>query len=186
MKVDKHRFSGVRQLESPNFSARPDDAKISLLVIHNISLPPGEYGGSYIDDLFCNQLDCSSHVFFEEIKGLEVSSHLLIKRNGEVTQYVPFDKQAWHAGQSNFQGREKCNEFSIGIELEGCDDDIFTPEQYQQLVVVSKALLAQYPAITLDRITGHSDIAPGRKTDPGPLFDWESYRQSLHYKPISV
>jgi N-acetyl-anhydromuramoyl-L-alanine amidase len=179
MEVHKHLLSCARQLSSPNCSARPEGEEISLLVIHNISLPPGNYGGPYIDHLFCNQLDCTVHAFFEEIKDLRVSSHLLIQRDGEVTQYVPFDRKAWHAGKSSFQGREECNDFSIGIELEGCDDEAFTTEQYEKLAKISHELMLRYPSIKSDNIVGHSDIAPGRKTDPGTMLDWHRYRQAL-------
>lgn len=179
MEILNHLLSTAKQLTSPNCSSRPEGEVISLLVIHNISLPPGQFGGPYIDHFFCNQLDCSSHEFFDEIKDLKVSSHLLIRRGGEVTQYVPFNKKAWHAGESNFEGREACNTYSIGIELEGSDNEAFTSEQYQQLIAVSEALIKSYPEINVDRIIGHSDIAPGRKTDPGPFFDWLSYKESL-------
>ena len=175
MEILNHRLTCARQLSSPNTSSRIEEGDISLLIIHNISLPPGQYGGSHIDDLFCNQLDCSVHEFFEEIKDLRVSSHLLIQRGGEITQYVPFNRKAWHAGISSFQEREECNEFSIGIEMEGCDEEAFTAIQYEQLAAVTTTLMAQYPAIKADRIVGHSDVAPGRKTDPGPMFDWEKY-----------
>lgn len=169
----------ARQEPSPNFSERPPGEGPSLLVIHNISLPPGQFGGAFIDDFFCNRLDCSLHAFFEEIREMRVSAHLLIRRDGELVQYVPFDKKAWHAGKSCFQGREECNEFSIGIELEGSDFTPFTARQYAALREVTLALMREYPGITPDRITGHSDIAPGRKTDPGPRFDWTVYRRSL-------
>jgi AmpD protein len=172
----------ARLVESPNCSARPPATIIDLLVIHNISLPPGEFGTGCVDELFCNRLDSKAHPFFEEISDLRVSAHLLIDRNGEVTQYVPFDCQAWHAGQSEFQGRQRCNEFSIGIELEGTDHEVFTPRQYDRLGSVSRALMQSYPAITADRIVGHSDIAPGRKTDPGPCFDWDYYLGQLKAK----
>lgn len=166
----------ARRLESPNCSDRPDNAEISLLVIHNISLPPGEFGGPWIDSLFTNQLDPHAHPYFADIHQLRVSAHLLIDRHGRITQYVPFDKKAWHAGQSLYCGRENCNDFSIGIELEGCDDKPFTDAQYQQLAAVTRRLRQLFPAITDTAIVGHSDIAPGRKTDPGPCFDWHYYR----------
>jgi N-acetyl-anhydromuramoyl-L-alanine amidase len=169
-------LKGARRLESPNCSDRPDDGEISLLVIHNISLPPGEFGGPWIDRLFTNQLNPDAHPYFAAICQLRVSAHLLIDRHGQITQYVPFDKKAWHAGQSVFCGRENCNDFSIGIELEGCDDKPFTEVQYQQLAAVTRKLRQFFPAITDNAIVGHSDIAPGRKTDPGPCFDWHHYR----------
>ena len=164
---------------SPNAGERPDCNDISLLVIHNISLPPGQFGGGYIQQFFTNTLPCEAHPYFSEIGHLQVSAHLLIERSGHLIQFVPFQKRAWHAGVSQFGGRENCNDFSIGIELEGCDDTPFTPEQYQALSEVTKLLMRHYPQITFERITGHSDIAPGRKTDPGPAFDWSFYRQLL-------
>jgi|TARA_R110002167_G_scaffold136599_1_gene323429 AmpD protein len=173
--VDK-RLSYARQLPSPNCSERPADVAIELLVIHNISLPPGRFGQGHIEAFFCNQLESAADPYFEEIAHLQVSAHLLIDRQGEVTQFVPFDQKAWHAGQSLFKGRDNCNDFSIGIELEGTDSQDFTPDQYERLIQVSRALMAQYPLITLDSIVGHSDIAPGRKTDPGPHFDWARFR----------
>ncbi len=177
--IAAHQLRPARQLVSPNQSRRPVAADISLLVIHNISLPPGQFGGGFVDDLFLNCLDCKVHPFFAEIAELKVSSHLLINRAGEVTQYVPFDKKAWHAGQSCFQGREHCNEFSIGIELEGTDNSPFTEAQYAALIPITRILMENYPAITPDRIVGHSDIAPGRKTDPGEFFDWPRLREAL-------
>jgi len=179
MQITNHILQQARQVASPNCGDRPDENDISLLVIHNISLPPGEFGGPYIDDLFCNRLDCTVHPFFEEISSLQVSSHLLIDRAGNITQYVPFNRKAHHAGQSQFNGRLQCNDFSIGIELEGTDHEAFTDQQYAVLAEVTCALLARYPGITPERITGHSDIAPGRKTDPGPCFDWSKYRKMI-------
>lgn len=152
---------------------------ISLLVIHNISLPPKQFGGPYIDQLFTGSLNPADHPYFEDIAALRVSSHLLIRRNGELVQYVPFQKRAWHAGVSIFEGREKCNDFSIEIELEGADDIPYEEIQYQALAKVTQVILKAYPKITQKRIAGHSDIAPGRKTDPGPAFDWNYYRQLL-------
>lgn len=174
--IQEHRLGWVLQVPSPNCSDRPDQNDISLLVIHNISLPPGQFGGSHIDALFCNQLDSQAHPYFATICELRVSAHLLIQRDGIVVQYVPFNRKAWHAGKSSFEGREECNEYSIGIELEGTDDLPFTDAQYEQLARITRLLMAAYPAITPERITGHSDIAPGRKTDPGPCFDWVRYR----------
>jgi len=152
---------------------------IDLLVLHNISLPPGEFGGPWIDQLFLNRLDPAAHPYFAEIAHLRVSAHLLIRRDGSLTQYVPFHRRAWHAGVSSFQGREGCNDFSIGIELEGSDHQPFAPAQYEVLAPVVAALRSAYPAITPDRIVGHSDIAPGRKSDPGPCFDWQRLRGML-------
>jgi AmpD protein len=162
----------AQQIASPNQDDRPAATVIDLIVVHNISLPPNEFGGSYIDALFTNTLDPTLHESFIERAHLKVSAHCLIRRQGEVTQYVPFIKRAWHAGVSSFQGREKCNDFSIGIELEGADEIPYTSLQYNSLASLVKTLLIKYPNITLDRIVGHSTIAPGRKTDPGPAFDW--------------
>lgn len=179
MLIKDNWLQGATTVVSPNRSARPAGTEIDLLVIHNISLPPGEYGTGCVDQLFCNSLDRSAHPFFEQISDLRVSAHLMIDRHGGVRQYVAFDQQAWHAGQSCFEGRERCNEFSIGIELEGTDDDEFTRAQYDKLLEITRLLIRSYPGITSDRIVGHSDIAPGRKTDPGPCFDWSYYRQQL-------
>lgn len=165
---------------SPNFDERPDPQDISGIVIHNISLPPGEFGAEFIDDLFLNQLDCEAHPYFEQLHDLKVSSHLLIRRNGELVQFVPFDKRAWHAGVSSWQGRERCNDFTIGIELEGCDDKPFEAVQYQQLTELVAALCEAYTELDYERITGHEHIAPGRKTDPGPHFDWDYLHRLLN------
>ncbi|VEJ54235.1 1,6-anhydro-N-acetylmuramyl-L-alanine amidase AmpD [Pragia fontium] len=168
-------IDGVKRVPSPHFDERPAGEIPSLLVIHNISLPPAQFGGPYIDQLFTGTLDANEHPYFAEICHLRVSAHCLIRRDGEIIQYVPFDKRAWHAGVSLFQGRERCNDFSIGIEMEGTDDLDFTPQQYQSLNQVTRLLMDHYP-ITSEQITGHSDIAPGRKTDPGPHFDWKRYK----------
>lgn len=168
-----------RWIPSPNCSDRPLNTVIDLLVIHGISLPPGEWGNSAITALFTNTLDPNAHPYFAQICHLRVSAHVLIQRNGALIQYVPFHKQAWHAGASSFQNRETCNTFSIGVELEGTDDKPYEPAQYQQLTALTKALMIAYPSIMPDRIVGHSDIAPGRKTDPGPLFDWKGYLSTL-------
>jgi AmpD protein len=170
----------ARHCLSPNFNQRPSGAEVSLLVIHNISLPAGEYGKGYIEQLFCNQLDCRADPSFADLQGLQVSAHLLIERSGALTQFVDFNQRAWHAGHSSFQGCENCNDFSIGIELEGVDDKPYTNEQYAQLLVVTEVLLAYFPALSAERIVGHSDIAPDRKTDPGSAFDWQYYRQQLN------
>ena len=166
---------GARRLPSPNQDARPDEADINLLVIHGISLPPGEYGGAHIDRLFTNTLDPGAHPYFAAIHKLRVSSHLLIDRGGGVTQYVPFTARAWHAGASCFAGRGCCNDFSIGIELEGSDARPYADAQYRRLAEITGLLCGRWRAITKDRIVGHSDIAPGRKTDPGPAFDRDYY-----------
>jgi len=179
LEIQGHWLNTAEQVPSPNCSERPLDEDVSLLVIHNISLPPGEFGGPHIDELFCNRLDGKAHPYFAQICELKVSSHLLIRRDGTLVQYVPFNLKAWHAGRSTFEGREECNEYSIGIELEGSDDTYFTGAQYEQLARVTRLLLQHYPAITPARIVGHSDIAPGRKTDPGPCFDWVRYRESV-------
>jgi len=162
-----------------NCDARHDENDISLIVIHCISLPPHEFGGQWIDQLFGNQLDPAAHPYFESICHLRVSAHLLIRRDGEIVQYVPFHKRAWHAGISNYEGRACCNDFSIGIELEGTEITPYTDAQYRQLGEVIKALIRSYPNLSADRITGHSDIAPERKTDPGPSFDWQRLQALL-------
>ena len=149
------------------------------MVIHNISLPPGCYGGGYVERFFCGELDFDEHPCFSEITGLEVSAHVLIDRPGNVTQFVSFAERAWHAGVSSFHGRDNCNDFSIGIELEGTDHAAYTEQQYGALVELTRSLMAAYPALTRDRIVGHGDIAPGRKTDPGPAFDWRAYLDQL-------
>jgi AmpD protein len=171
---------------SPNFDSRPDPADISLLVIHNISLPPGEYGGTYIEEFFCNELDCGCHPWFERLRDLRVSAHLLIDRQGALCQFVPFHLRAWHAGESCFEGRSNCNDFSIGVELEGCDDETYTEQQYASLVRLTRSIQQAYPTITAARITGHSDIAPHRKTDPGPAFDWQYYLEQLGLEQIGL
>jgi len=175
----QHLVEGIAYHPSPNCNDRPDESDISLLVIHNISLPPGEFGGPDIDALFTNQLDCSSHPFYQQLQGLEVSAHLVIDRCGGMVQYVPFNRRAWHAGASCFAGRDNCNDYAIGIELEGTDEEAYTDAQYAQLSQLTKALMARYPTLSKTQILGHSDIAPGRKTDPGPAFDWQRYKQEL-------
>jgi AmpD protein len=154
------------------FDDRPENEEISLLVIHNISLPAGEYGTPYVDDLFTGVINCHAHPSFADLEGLRVSAHCFIRREGSVLQYVPFNKRAWHAGTSEFAGRNRCNDFSIGIELEGTDDTPYTHAQYIALSELTRKLLCEFPAITHDRIVGHCDIAPGRKTDPGAAFEW--------------
>ena len=162
--------------ESPHFDDRPEGERISLLVIHNISLPPGEYGGDWIDDLFMGRLDPAAHPYFADIAGLKVSAHYLIRRDGTLIQYVDPGKRAWHAGVSQWAGRERCNDFSIGVELEGSDDVPFAEPQYDTLVALARSLEERFGELDL---AGHSDIAPDRKTDPGPWFDWERLRQAL-------
>ena len=168
-------LSPVIRCPSPNFNARPIADDISLLVIHNISLPPGQFGGGYIEQFFCNQLPPHTHPYFSTICDLQVSAHCLIDRSGRVTQFVSFADRAWHAGASHFAGRDNCNDFSIGIELEGADDQPYTSVQYHCLAAITDLLLARYPRLQAERIVGHSTIAPSRKTDPGPLFDWSHY-----------
>ena len=172
-------LAGAERRPSPNQDARPAAAAIDLLVIHNISLPPGEFGGDWIDDLFLNRLDPSAHPYFAPIASVRVSAHLLIRRDGRLIQYVPFEWRAWHAGVSSFQGRERCNDYSIGIELEGTDETPFTEAQYRVLADCTRRIRSRYPAIDAARIVGHGDIAPGRKTDPGPAFDWVRYRDAM-------
>lgn len=169
----------AKHIVSPNCDDRPQNALVDLLVIHNISLPPGQYGGPWIEALFTNSLDPGAHPYFAEIHQMQVSSHLLIQRNGKILQFVPLHKRAWHAGQSCFQEREQCNDYSIGIELEGCDDETYSDEQYQCLIELTRFIMTLYPGITKTRIAGHADISPGRKTDPGPLFDWSRYLDQL-------
>jgi AmpD protein len=166
-------------ISSPNCDERPENTVIDLVVIHNISLPPGEFGGSWIDRFFCNRLDPSAHDYFAEICDMQVSAHLLIKRDGSLVQYVPFNQRAWHAGESSFRDRKNCNDFSIGIELEGTDEIPYEDAQYQALAEVIRQLRAIYPEIQSDHILGHCDIAPGRKTDPGPVFDWVRLRSLI-------
>lgn len=169
---------GVKRCVSPHFNARPDD-EVSLLVIHNISLPAGCFGTPYIDQLFQGCLDIAADPSFNVLKGLEVSAHYLIRRDGEVIQYVSCDERAWHAGVSRFRGRPGCNDFAVGIELEGTDSQDYTEPQYLHLLRLTLGLMARYPMLNLDTIVGHSDIAPGRKTDPGDCFDWSRYKREL-------
>jgi AmpD protein len=177
-------WTQAHRCPSPNFNERPEGARISLLVIHNISLPPGQFGTGKVQAFFQNTLDCSEHPFFLEIASLRVSAHFLIERTGHVVQFVSCEERAWHAGVSYFDGRENCNDFSIGIELEGTDFEPYTDEQYAVLQTLTKGLMRQYSNITPTRICGHSDIAPTRKTDPGPAFDWKRYRNSLSGEEI--
>ncbi len=186
----------IRACPSPNFNQRPEGGEVSLLVIHNISLPPGQFGGKHIESFFCNQLDCETHEYFTTIAQLQVSAHFLIERSGEVVQFVDIFERAWHAGLSSYAGRENCNDFSIGIELEGCDDQAYSDAQYKALAKLSRELMQLCPGLANERqstamttagdsrlpslnVCGHSDIAPGRKTDPGPLFDWARFESEL-------
>lgn len=179
--IDRNGWLGAAvRRPSPHRDPRPAGTEIDLLVIHNISLPPGELGGAWIDDLFLGRLDPTAHPYFEiACAAGPVSAHLLIRRDGSLIQYVPLAQRAWHAGRSQFDGRERCNDFSIGIELEGADHIPFEPVQYATLAGATRLIMAHYPAIVLERIVGHSDIAPGRKTDPGPHFDWSGYRKLI-------
>ncbi len=165
-------LDAARQCPSPNRDARPEGMPLELVVVHGISLPPGEFGGPWIDALFTNTLVVDAHPYFAGLAGLRVSAHLLIRRDGEVVQYVPFHERAWHAGASRWRGRERCNDFALGIELEGTDTTPYTGAQYARLAGVIRALRAAYPSLARDALAGHADIAPGRKTDPGPAFDW--------------
>lgn len=176
--VVEGQLIGATQIPSPNFNLRPEGAKIELVVIHNISLPPSQFGGGYIQQFFQNQLDATVHPYFETIQELKVSAHLLILRTGEVLQFVNLEQRAWHAGRSCYLGQPECNDYSIGIELEGSDDCAFEETQYQVLAQVLLSLQLAYPAIQ-QHVAGHSDIAPGRKTDPGPYFDWVKFRMLL-------
>lgn len=165
--------SDVLRSPSPNFDARPDGAQIDLLVVHNISLPPGEFGGNYIEEFFLNRLDHDTHPYFDHLRGVRVSAHFLIRRDGTVLQFVATGQRAWHAGASAFCGRERCNDFSIGIELEGSDFEAFESSQYETLAALTCALQQRHE---LRSVAGHEHIAPGRKTDPGPFFDWARYQ----------
>jgi AmpD protein len=172
-------LAGVRQVLSPHFDARPPLAVAQLLVVHGISLPPGEFGGPWIDRLFTGTLPADAHPYFREIEGQRVSAHALIRRDGEIVQYVPFTERAWHAGKSEYRGRLGCNDFSIGVELEGTDEVPYAEAQYEKLAALAAALLSTYGSLSAEHIVGHSDIAPGRKTDPGPAFDWAHFRALL-------
>ena len=172
-------LAGVRQVLSPHFDERPTGVGPDLLVVHGISLPPGEFGGPWIDRLFTGTLPADAHPEFRERAGLRVSAHALIRRDGQIVQYVPFGARAWHAGKSAYRGRNACNDFSIGVELEGTDETPYTDAQYDSLARLTAALLASYPSLCTQAIVGHSDIAPDRKSDPGPAFEWERFRALL-------
>ncbi len=177
---------GATQVFSPHWDARPAGVLPDLLVVHGISLPPGEFGGPWIDRLFCGQLPAGAHPSFAERASLRVSAHALIRRGGAITQYVPFGARAWHAGQSSYAGRSACNDFSIGIELEGTDETPYADAQYAALAALIAALCSAYPTLSRERLAGHADIAPGRKTDPGPAFDWSALRALLAADPLRV
>lgn len=181
MEVDQRSglLRGVVQVASPNCDARPPGVEADLIVVHGISLPPGDFGGPWIDRLFTNTLPVDAHPYFAEVGLLRVSSHVAVNRDGAISQYVKFTERAWHAGRSSFEGRENCNDFSIGIELEGTDTVPYDDSQYHVLAEIVAALCAAYPRLSTDRLVGHSDIAPGRKTDPGPAFDWRFARQLI-------
>lgn len=179
LSIENGWLNEARRVLSPNRDARPEGAAPELLVIHGISLPPGEFGGPWIEALFRNRLPASQHPYFAAIADLRVSAHALIRREGEILQFVPFHDRAWHAGDSCFGDRRQCNDFSVGIELEGADDVPYTETQYLRLALLARTLMRHYPGITRDRIVGHSDIAPGRKTDPGPAFDWTEFHRRL-------
>jgi AmpD protein len=169
-------WRAARHIASPNFGPRPPGLAVELVVLHSISLPPGEYGGDAIERLFTNHLDWDAHPYYAQIRGLQVSSHFVIRRDGELLQFVSCDERAWHAGRSHFQGRDNCNDFSIGVELEGLEGETFEAAQYERLVPLLKAIAAHYP---VHHLAGHEHVAPGRKIDPGPGFDWNLLRQRL-------
>lgn len=170
--TDDHWLTTAKRSSSPNCNDRPAGADIELVVVHGISLPPGRFGGTCVKDLFLNRLDVTAHPSLAELAGVKVSSHLFISRRGGLTQFVPFHRRAWHAGESAWRGRPGCNDYAIGIELEGTDDRAYTRSQYRKLRQVLRALLSRYPRLSPEAVVGHAEIAPGRKTDPGPAFDW--------------
>jgi len=181
MRIDpaSHLVAGVRFVPSPNFDERPTNIPLSLIVIHNISLPPGEFGGPYIEQLFTNQLDPEAHPYFKKIADQKVSAHVLIRRDGSMLQFVPFSKRAWHAGESNYKGKPRSNDYSIGIELEGADNTPYEAVQYSVLATLVDSLRMAYPSLSKEDIVGHADIAPGRKTDPGLAFQWKRFQEIL-------
>lgn len=177
--LSRHWVDQARHLPSPNCGERPDPDDISLIIVHNISLPPGDFGRGHVDALFTNCLDTTAHPYFRQLEGVHVSSHFLIDRAGGLTQYVACNRRAWHAGRSGWAGREECNDFAIGIELEGADDIPYEPAQYSSLAELVVLLQANYPRLAPEAVTGHEDVAPGRKTDPGPAFDWAVFWSEL-------
>jgi AmpD protein len=179
VEIKAGKLDAAEQKLSPHHDARPDPQDISVLVVHGISLPAGEFGQPYIDQLFMGTIDTRAHPTFDVLEGLKVSAHCVIHRDGRIVQYVPFHLRAWHAGVSHYCGRKRCNDFAIGIELEGTDTTPYTKEQYQQLARLAAAAVKAYPALTPQRIVGHQHIAPVRKTDPGPAFDWHYFRSLL-------
>ena len=184
--VDTGLLQEAVYIPSPNCDERPAEDALDLVVLHNISLPPGEFGGPWIEKLFTNELPADVHPYFKEISGMQVSAHVLIRRSGEVLQFVPFHKRAWHAGVSVYQGRDRCNDFSVGIEMEGTDELPYEDAQYAALVQVLEALIEAYPGLSDEHITGHEHIAPGRKTDPGLAFDWERLGRELQNSDIII
>lgn len=184
-KIVDHWLDMARKVPSENYDNRPVGDEINLIVIHCISLPPGVFGGDEIDRLFQNRLRSEEHPYFASIQQLKVSAHVLIRRSAEVTQYVSFNRRAWHAGQSSYQGRTNCNDYSVGIELEGTDDSPFMDRQYARLASLILSLIDHYPALSCERIVGHQDIAPGRKTDPGTQFDWERLYGLIKQDPLA-
>ena len=179
MQIKSGWIAEAKKINSPNFEDRPLNTSIDLVVIHCISLPPGEFGAKNIDDFFLNKLDISKHQYFKKISNLKVSSHFLIERTGKLKQFVSIEKKAWHAGVSSFENRENCNDFSIGIELEGTDDSKYEKNQYNTLIKLLTSLMRKYPNITKERVVGHSEIAPKRKTDPGIKFDWDYIKSKI-------
>ena len=177
-------LAGVRQVLSPHFDERPPGVQPELLIVHGVSLPPGEFGGPWIDRLFTGTLPAAAHPYFAQIEGLRASAHALIRRDGQIVQYVPFTLRAWHAGKAEYRGRSECNDFSIGVELEGTDDAPYADAQYDALASLTAALLAAYPSLSAHAIVGHSDVAPGRKTDPGPSFEWARFRTLLEARIV--
>jgi AmpD protein len=181
MNIENHLLENVKFLNSENFDNRPDNINISLIVIHSISLPPTIFGNNFVEDFFQNKLKKTDDEYLNKIRKMKVSSHLYIKRTGEIIQFVPFNKRAWHAGKSSYENIDNCNDYSIGIELEGCEDISYEELQYKNLSIIIKSLMKKYKHINEDRIVSHSDIAPGRKLDPGPLFDWKRLKTMIKY-----
>lgn len=179
MNIKNHLIENIKFLQSPNFDIRPKKIDISLIVIHSISLPPTIFGNEYVENFFLNKLEIVDNEYINSIKDMKVSSHIYIKRTGEIIQFVPFDKRAWHAGESSYKNVENCNDYSIGIELEGFEDISFEDIQYSKLSEIIDCLIQNYPNINSERIVSHSEIAPGRKSDPGPLFDWKRLKSMI-------
>lgn len=179
MNIKNHLIENIKFLQSPNFDIRPKKIDISLIVIHSISLPPTIFGNEYVENFFLNKLEIADNEYINSIKDMKVSSHIYIKRTGEIIQFVPFDKRAWHAGESSYKNVENCNDYSIGIELEGFEDISFEDIQYNKLSEIIDCLIQNYPNINSERIVSHSEIAPGRKSDPGPLFDWKRLKSMI-------